>query len=195
MKTLETLENYASEHDVPIMSKESIDFVSKTLTENKAVSILEIGTAIAYSASALASQEPKRFIDTIERDQERFNLAIKNIKDLNLEDQIKAHCVDAHHYRVDRYYDGLIIDAAKAQNLSFFKLFFAYTDKVCIIDNIDYHGFVEDNFDLIRSRNLRSMMRRIQEFKAYLESRDDLEVNYHNVGDGMIVVRRKAFIE
>lgn len=191
MKALETLEIYAEKHDVPIMPKQSIEFVSKTLTENQAVSILEIGTAIAYSASALALSDSNRTILTLERDQKRYDEAIKNIERLNLTHQISAVNCDAHHYSVKGHYDALVIDAAKAQNLSFFKLYFAYTDKVCIIDNIDYHGFVEDNFDKIYSRNLRSMMRRIKEFKEYLNNRSDLLVTYHDVGDGMLVVKRK----
>lgn len=191
MKTLETIEKYALEHGVPIMSKESIDFVSETLKVNKAVSILEIGTAIAYSASALVLKDPSRNIDSLERDEIRYKEAINNLRSLKLENKIKLYCTDAHHYTPTRSYDALIIDAAKAQNLSFFKLYFAFTDKVCIIDNIDYHGFVEENFDQIYSRNLRSMMRRIKEFKTYLSLRDDLIVTYHNVGDGMIVVKRK----
>lgn len=191
MKRLETIINYANEHNVPIMPVESIEFVSKTLTVNKAVSIIEIGTAIAYSASALALQDSERKILTLERDPNRYQEAIKNIKELGLEDRIQAVECDAHHYKVKGHYDALIIDAAKAQNLSFFKLYFAYTDKVCIIDNIDYHGFVEENFDKIYSRNLRSMMRRIKEFKEYLNNRSDLIVTYHDIGDGMLVVKRR----
>lgn len=191
MKALETLEIYAAKHDVPIMPRESVEFVSKTLTENQAVSIIEIGTAIAYSASALALSDPMRTILTLERDTDRYHEANKNIEELNLSNQIEAVLSDAHHYKVRGHFDALIIDAAKAQNLSFFKLYFAYTDKVCIIDNIDYHGFVEENFDKIYSRNLRSMMRRIKEFKEYLSSRTDLDVTYYTIGDGMIVVKRK----
>ena len=191
MVTLETIEDFARDNDVPIMSRESIDFVSKTLKENKAVSILEIGTAIAYSASALVLEEPYRTILTLERDEERYDQANKNISDLNLKNQIQTVLTDAQHYSVEGHYDALIIDAAKAQNLSFFKLYFAYTDKVCIIDNIDYHGFVEERFDEIYSRNLRSMMRRIKEFKEYLNAGSDLISTYHDIGDGMIVVKRK----
>ena len=136
------MKRYAIEHDVPIMPNESIEFVSKTLNENKAATILEIGAAIAFSASALVLDNPKRIIDTLERDKSR--------------------------------------------------LFFAYTDIVCIIDNVNYHGFVDDSgFETIYSRSLRSMIKRIREFKEYLNSRTDLEVIVHDIGDGMMVIKRK----
>ncbi len=192
MKHLDTMKRYAIEHDVPIMPNESIEFVSKTLNENKAATILEIGAAIAFSASALVLDNPNRKIDTLERDKTRYMLAIENVDKLGLSTSIHVILADAHHYCVEKPYDALIIDASKAQNLSFFKLFFAYTDTVCIIDNVNYHGFVDQaGFETIYSRSLRSMVKRIREFKEYLNSRTDLIVVEHDIGDGMMVIKRK----
>ncbi len=190
--SLETIKAYAKTHRVPIMSDDSIAFVSDVLNEYQAAQILEIGAAIGFSSSALALNDPKRHIVSLERDDERVSEALVNVNGLGLSNRVQIVHADAHTYRVKQNFDALIIDASKAQNRSFFRLYFAYTDKVCIIDNVDYHGFVSsEGFESIHSRRLRQMVRKIQEFKTYLEGRSDLVVSHHDVGDGMLVVRRK----
>ena len=192
METLVAIRQEALDNKVPIMSLESIQFVSDVIYKNQAVSILEIGTAVGFSACALVDIDKNRTIDTVERDVERFKEAEINIKAMGFENNINAHLCDAFDYKVERTYDALIIDAAKAQNLAFFRLFFAYTDKVCIIDNMNYHGFVdEEGFTKIRSRRMRQMIQKIQTFKQYLDDRDDLIVEHSDVGDGITIVRRR----
>lgn len=192
MNTLDNIRQKALHNKLPIMSLDSIQFVSNVLSKNQAVSILEIGTAVGFSACALVDLDSSRIIDTVERDAERYEEALINIEAMGMNDAIHAHHTDAFDFKVPQIYDALIIDAAKAQNRSFFRLFFAYTDKVCIIDNMNFHGYVNQTSDLNPSKRIASMAQKIQVFKAYLESRSDLEVVHSDVGDGITVVRRKA---
>lgn len=192
METLATIRQRALDNKVPIMSLDSIEFVTNALNQHRAVSILEIGTAVGFSACALVDKNPDFRIDTVERDEIRYSEALENIAALNYQDKIHAHLSDAFDFQVDRVYDGLIIDAAKAQNLAFFRLFFPYTDKVCIIDNMNYHGFTDESgYQEIRSRRIRQMVSKIRVFKEYLASRSDLIVDHYDVGDGITIVRRK----
>ncbi len=188
--TLETIRQEALNNNVPIMPLESIQCVSDVLNENLAVSILEIGTAVGFSASALLDLNHDRKIDTIERDDLRYKEAVINIKALGFDDHITAFHMDAFDFHPKRAYDALIIDAAKAQNLAFFRLFFAFTDKVCIIDNMNYHGLTQD-VSAIKSRRIRQMVQKINTFKDYLASRTDLIVEHLDVGDGLTIVKRR----
>ena len=77
------IEKYAKENDVPIMNKRGINFLCKLIDKNDVKNILEIGSAIGYSALKMASVSNDIKIVTIERDQERYLKAIKNIKKMN----------------------------------------------------------------------------------------------------------------
>lgn len=195
MKSLDELRQYAYAHRVPIVADESLKTLLNALKETDSRSVLEIGTAIGYSACAMALSDPSIHIDTIERDEVRYKSALENINALNLRHQIQPVLADALDHTVTRCYDACFIDAAKGQNLSFFRLFFAYTNKIMIIDNTNYHGFVEDDYDIIRSRRLRQMVDRIRAFREYLKTRSDLDVEVLDVADGMILVRRKQSAE
>lgn len=187
---LKEIESYAILHNVPIMPRVSIDFISEILIKTQSRSILEVGTAIAYSSIAIKENVPEIEIDTIERDIIRYNEALKNIE----RSQLDINCIyaDALHYKNNKNYDVIILDAAKAQNEPLFKLYFAYTNKLMIVDNIDFHGHTGKS-EAIESKNLKQMVKRIEQFLEYINSRNDLEVSYHKVGDGMVVIRRKGF--
>lgn len=187
---LEEIKAFALEHKVPIMSDESLDTISSILKNTNSRSLLEIGTAVAYSTLYFADKIEDIEIDTVERDPERFLIAQKNVESSNYKQRITCIQADALKYNVMKSYDAIIIDAAKAQNDTLFRLYFAYTNYVMIIDNIDFHGFTGHSQD-IKKRNLRQMVARIERFLDYINSRDDLIVERINVGDGLMVIQRK----
>lgn len=187
---LKEIESYAILHNVPIMPRVSIDFISELLIKTQSRSILEIGTAIAYSSIAIKTKVPEIEVDTIERDFARYHEAQANIQQSRL--AINSIYADALHYDNQKNYDVIILDAAKAQNEPLFKLYFAYTNKLMIVDNIDFHGYTGKS-EVIESKRLKQMVKRIEQFLKYLETRSDLDVSYHAVGDGMLVIKRKDF--
>ena len=79
-KDFKQIEKYAEEHNVPIMQKSGINFLTKYISENNVKNILEIGSAIGYSAIKMALVSDKVKVTTIEKDNERYLMALKNIK-------------------------------------------------------------------------------------------------------------------
>ena len=189
---LKDIKQKAIDDLVPIMSDESIEFIVTSLLKYQCKSILEVGTAVGFSALSIASAIPDAKITTIERDELRYAQAIQNISLLNLSHRVNALLVDALDYRCTETVDALIIDAAKAQNKTFFDRFFPFVKPrgIVIVDNLDFHGHNE-HIDLLSDRrNLRQMVSKIKAFEDYINNRSDLCVDRVFVGDGMMLIRR-----
>lgn len=187
---LEKIEKYAEEYYVPIMQKEGIEFIQAFIRKNHIKSILEIGSAIGYSAIQMALVDKDIQIVTIERDEERYQEAIKNIKDLGLENQITVYCMDAFDFETDIQFDMMLIDAAKSQNEKFFSKFEKNIRKFILTDNLNFHGLVYHE-DEIQSKNVRSMVRKIEQYIEFLNNNPYFETNIYPVGDGIGVSIRK----
>ena len=84
-KDFKHIEKYAEEYNIPIMEKSGIRFLTKYIEQNKIKNILEIGSAIGYSAIKMALVDEKIKVTTIERDETRYIEALKNIKEFGLE--------------------------------------------------------------------------------------------------------------
>jgi predicted O-methyltransferase YrrM len=189
---IERIKQAALDHQVPIMCDESIEYIVTNLLKYQCKSILEVGTAVGFSALSIASSIPDAKITTIERDELRYTQAIENINHLNLSHRVHAILVDALDYQCTEMVDALIIDAAKAQNKSFFDRFFPFVKPrgIVIVDNLDFHGHNEHIELLSDRRNLRQMVNKIKAFEDYVKNRADLNVERVLVGDGMMLIRR-----
>lgn len=189
---IERIKQEALDHQVPIMCDESIEYIVVNLLKHRCKSILEVGTAVGFSALSIANAIPDAKITTIERDEIRYAQAIKNIDQLNLSHRVNALLVDALDYRCTEMVDALIIDAAKAQNRTFFDRFFPFVKPrgIVIVDNLNFHGHNENIELLSDRRNLRQMVNKIKAFEDYVNNRADLSVERVFVGDGMMLIRR-----
>ena len=169
---LSEIEEYAKEKRIPIMMKDGIEFLCNYIKEHKIKRILEIGSAIGYSAIKMALVDKDIKIVTIERDKERYDEAIKNINYFNLNEQIEIINVDAMDVSVDGMYDLIFIDASKGHNIDFFEKYQNNLDKngVIITDNLSFHGLVEDE-RLIETKNQRGIVRKIKMFIDYLDNK------------------------
>ena len=125
-QVLMEMEKYAIEHDVPIMQKEGIEFMTNFIKEHNIKSILEIGSAIGYSAIQMALVDENITITTIERDHKRYELAKHYVNLLGLNDRITLMVADALKAEVSGDFDMLFIDAAKAQYIKFFERYELY---------------------------------------------------------------------
>ncbi len=185
------LEDYAKEHHVPIIMKDSLLVILEIMDIIKPKKILEIGTAIAYSSICMAYYT-KATIDTIERDDQMYKLACQNIKEFNLNDYIKVHHVDA--LAIDNSmlseYDVIFIDAAKAQNIKFFEKFSSLLKPkgVIITDNLQFHGAITDLES--QSKNVRKMVEKIDKYNHYLSELSNYHTIFISVGDGISITRR-----
>ena len=187
------MEAYASEHNVPIIEKESITFIMKLIKANKIKNILEIGSAIGYSSILMASVAPDVTVTTIERDETRYMECLKNVKKCNFEQKINVVFQDALEVNLSNVsYDMIFIDAAKAQNTKFFEKFkyFLKPNGIIITDNLKFHGYTGKSED-IESKNLKSLVSKIEEYIEFLKENKEFETKFYDVGDGLSVSVRR----
>ena len=190
---IKEMESYANENNVPIIQKESIVYIMKYIKEHNIKSILEIGSAIGYSAILMASASNDVKVTTIERDETRYMECLKNIKKSELDKKITTVYQDALEVNLTGVeYDLIFIDAAKGQNINFFEKYKNFLSKngVIITDNINFHGLVGKS-DTIESKNLRQLVEKIEGYIDYLKENDEFETEFLDIGDGLSVSRRK----
>ena len=147
---IKKMKDYAKVNNVPIMTEEGINYLLKYIKKNNTKNILEIGTAIGYSAIMMCGVVEDVKVTTIERDEKRYLEAIKNIKKADLEDRIHLIYNDALNVKLEEKYDLIFIDAAKAQNRKFFERFEnnLVDNGTIITDNMNFHGLVDEVVDL-----------------------------------------------
>lgn len=191
-KLLLEIEKYAKEERVPIMLPDGINFLCNYIKENKIKRILEIGSAIGYSAIRMALVDKDIKVTTIEKDIDRYKEAVKNIKLFNLNDRIEIILGDALETEIKDSYDLLFIDASKGNNINFFKRYSKniIDNGVIITDNLSFHGLV-DNEGLVKTKNQRGIVRKIKEFIEFLDNNREYETVYKDVGDGISISWRK----
>ncbi len=187
------MKKYAVDNNVPIMLDDGIDFLTNFVIKNHIENVLEIGTAIGYSSIMMALANPNLKIKTVERDEERYMEALKNVKEFDLEDRITLIFNDANDVSVDGKYDLIFIDAAKGQNINFFEKFEKNLDKkgYIVTDNIEFHGLVKKSDLEIKSRNLRGLVRKIRDYIRFLKENKMYETEFYEIGDGIAVSKRK----
>ena len=187
-KEFKQIEKYAEEKNIPIMQKSGINFLTKYIEENNIKNILEIGTAIGYSAIKMASVNDKIKVTTIEKDNERYLTALKNIKDFDLEKRITLISGDALDIELDGKFDLIFIDAAKGQYIKFFEKYSKNLKKngVIVSDNLDFHGFVKQEERII-SKNLRQLVNTIRNYNEFLKNNTEYTTTFNKVGDGISI--------
>lgn len=193
MVHIRRLEEYAKVNNVPIMMKDGIEFLTQYIKDNNVKTILEIGSAIGYSAIRMALVDKDIKVTTIERDKERYNEAVKNIKEFNLEDQIEIINVDALDFETEKQYDLIFIDAAKAQYIKFFEKykFNLKQDGTIISDNLDFHGLVK-NPELTTNRNTKQLVRKINTYIEFLKENKEFKTDFISLGDGIGISKRQS---
>lgn len=185
---IEELEEYAKINNIPIMQKDGIAFLTNYIKENNIKTILEIGSAIGYSSIKMALADSDIKVTTIERDKDRFNIAVENINKFNLKDRINIINEDALNIELNNKYDLIFIDAAKSQYIKFFEKF----DKnlkingVIVSDNLSFHGLVEDE-SKTNNRNTKQLVRKIRKYIDYLKENTNYKTTFYELGDGVAV--------
>jgi len=188
---MDRLEQYAKENNIPIMQKDGILFLQDYIIKNNIKNILEVGSAIGYSAIQMASLDKNINIVTIERDEVRYNEAVKNIDNFNMEEQIKIILGDALETKIDGKFDLIFIDAAKAQYIKFFEKYKTNLAEkgVIISDNLSFHGLTAPDV-VIKNRNLRQLVGKINKYKKFLEDNKEFSTEFFDIGDGIAISKR-----
>ena len=188
MGSIEELEKYAKENNVPIIQKDGLNFIVDYIRNNNIKKILEIGTAIGYSAINMALINPEIQITTIERNKEMYDKAHLNIKKFHLEKRINIIFGDALTTKINGKYDLIFIDAAKAQYIKFFEKYKVNLNKkgVIITDNLNFHGLT-NNIENIQSKNLKALVKKINNYKEFLKENQEFNTKFYEIGDGIAV--------
>ncbi len=193
-KDIKELKEYAIEENIPIMQDDGIEFLTNFIIKKQLKNILEIGTAIGYSAIMMAKTSGYIHITTIERDETRYMEALKNIKKFNLEDRITLIFNDALNVKLEGEFDLIFIDAAKGKNKDFFEHFEANLslDGYIITDNMDFHGYVAMKEEDIPSKNILGIVRKIKDYTYFLENHMLYKTTIYKIGDGIAVTERRG---
>lgn len=187
------LEKYAAENNIPIMMKDGIEFLENYVKNNNIKTVLEIGTAIGYSAIRMALVNPNVKVVTIERDEKLYQEAIKNIAKFKLEKQIEVHLADALEFSLDQKFDMIFIDAAKAQYIKFFEKYKHNLNNggSIITDNLSFHGLINSDKKNL-SRNLRGLVSKIEKYIDFLKNNTEFKTEFVDVGDGIGISRKES---
>ena len=198
MKTMEDkinlIKQKALEEHIPIIMDDTLEVIGSILEKNKPNTILEIGTAVGYSAICFSKYLAENGrIDTIERDEERIKEAKINIKNMNLEDIIQIYEGDAVEIlpTLNDKYDVVFIDAAKGKYPFFLKeaLRMLNKDGIIFADNILYKGYVMSDYN---KHKQRTAVRNLREYIKEVTENENLETEILEVGDGLAISKLKA---
>ena len=188
---LEKIKKKALEEHIPIIMDDTLEVVDKILTELKPNRILEIGTAVGYSAICFSEYlQPEGKIDTIERDLERVAEARANIDKVGVVDKINIYEGDAVEIlpTLEQKYDVVFIDAAKGKYPFFLKeaLRMINPNGVILADNILYKGYVMSDYN---KHKQRTAVRNLREYIKEVTENPNIETEILEVGDGLAVSR------
>lgn len=190
----EQMKLYAKDNNVPIIQDSGLAFLETIIKLKRPKKILEIGTAIGYSATRMAMVENSMVI-TIERDNNMYNEALKNISLLGLNDLVKViykDALEAYDDVKDNAFDMIFIDAAKGQYINFFNLYspLLKEDGIIVCDNMLFHGLVMDD-SIVKSRSLRGLIRKLKNCHEFLLNHPNYDTSIFDIGDGMSVSVKK----
>lgn len=189
----EEIKKKALEDNIPIIMDDTLKVIARELQNNKPNRILEIGTAVGYSAICFSQYLNKNGrIDTIERDKERIKQANSNIIKLGLQSKIKTYYGDATEILqgFNEKYDVVFIDAAKGK----YPFFLSQAKRllnpngIIFADNILYKGYVMSDYN---KHKQRTAVRNLREYIKEVTEDPELETEILEVGDGLAISRRR----
>lgn len=190
---LQKIKEKAIEEHIPIIMDDTLEVIQKILIETKPNKILEIGTAVGYSAicfSEFLSESGK--IDTIERETDRVKQARENIKLTEVEDKINIYEGDAVEIlpTLNEKYDVVFIDAAKGKYPFFLKEAMRMINEngIIIADNVLYKGYVMGDYN---KHKQRTAVRNLREYLKEVSENPNLETEILEVGDGLAISKKK----
>lgn len=190
---LAEIKSYALERHIPIIMDDTLEVIKDVMKDKNATKILEIGTAVGYSALCFAEFLAEGgVIDTIERDEERVKEAKENIKILDANKKINIFEGDAVEIlpTLNEKYDMVFIDAAKGKYPFFLQeaLRLLKNDGIIFADNILYKGYVMSTYN---KHKQRTAVTHLREYIKLTTENPNLNTKILEVGDGLAITTKK----
>ena len=193
---LAEMEQYAAEHRVPIMEPVGMDTLLSILKLQKPARLLEIGTAIGYSALRMAETVPGLRVTTLERDEDRFEKASQYISRSGNQDRIHILFGDAlelaEKAAEEGPFDAIFIDAAKGQYRRFFELYAPMLKKGGVIysDNVLFKGYMAGN--AAPSKRIEKIAQKITDYNKWLMAHPEYDTSIVPSGDGIAISIKRS---
>lgn len=191
---LEKLKKEARENHIPILQDSTMQVIKTILAIKKPNKVLEIGTAVGYSALCFSEylSDDNSVIKTVEINEEIVNIAKNNIKEISDKNNIEVTNMDAYEYMqtLNEKFDVVFIDAAKGQYMKYLKEAYRLTDKgsIIIADNVLLRGMVMSDYN---EHKHRTAVTRLREYIKEVTENEMLETVVLDIGDGLAISVRK----
>jgi len=187
---LENVKIKALEEHIPIIMDDTLEEIKKILIKENPKRILEIGTAVGYSASQFAKYATNAIIDTIELNEERYNEAKENIKKIGVDERINLYLGNAVEIlpTFNFEYDIVFIDANKGKYPVFLQegIRLIKPNGIILADNILYKGYVMSDYN---KHKQRTAVKHLREYIKETMENEMLKTDILEVGDGLAVTR------
>ncbi len=190
---LEKIKVNAIENHIPIIMDETLEVIAKYLLEIKPKRILEIGSAVGYSAMCFSEYlDEDGIIDTIEKDEERYNQAVENIKNCEIDKNINlifGDAVEEIEKLKNNKYDIIFIDANKGKYPYYLEKAIPMLNVGGYIfaDNVLYKGYVLSDYN---KHKQRTAVTHLRQYLGDVSSNDKLETTLLEVGDGLCISKK-----
>ena len=190
-EVLDKVKRKALEEGIPIIMDDTLEKIVEILKKKDPKRILEVGTAVGYSASQFAKNSSDEcIIDTIELDVQRAKEAIENIKNIGFEDRINVIIGNAVEIlpTINYEYDIIFIDANKGKYPVFLQegIRLSKNEGIILADNILYKGYVMSDYN---KHKQRTAVRHLREYIKEITDNPNLESEILDIGDGLAISR------
>ena len=186
-KIKKILEEYNQQFHIATLRDETIELLFSIIEKNNVTSILEIGSGVGYSAFRIASRFNHIKIDSIEKSEEKYNVAKKTLIDFRNINFINEDCF---LFFSSNKYDLIIIDGPKRYQIELFNHLqrFANQNTIYFIDNIKLLALRDVKQ---KTNNQQKIIDSVDEFRDYLINHEQIKFKYYDIDDGVIVGSEK----
>lgn len=193
-KLLKEIREYGEKNDVPISKEDTLNFLLTTIKENKYKQVLEIGTAIGYATIAFAFLDCVKQVESVEKDENRYNLARENIEKSGLKSKITIYNMDAKIFlqNNEKTYDFIYLDGPKGQYINYLPYLLKMLNKngILVADNLFFHGMVTGEIPV--TKGCKSMIKGLKNYIQEITTNPNLETKILNIGDGLGITKLLA---